>query len=197
MQRYIAFLSGLPVGRGAVEMTTLRRLFTQLGFMNVETFLTTGNVSFETAPVGNLPPLEAQISRHLERKLGHDIGVYIRTPKDLEAIVAHQPFPSEDLEAPGTSVFVILLPSPVSEKTERKLRFNRSDADDFHAKEREVYWLRRDLSDNAHNAPPFLAEILGVPATVRGIGTLRKLAGQIQQGIRTATDPTASARSRR
>ncbi len=195
MQRYIAFLSGLPVGRGAVEMTTLRRLFTQLGFSNVETFLTTGNVSFEMAPVGIIPPLEAQIARHLQKKLGHDIDVYIRTPKELAEMVRYKPFPPEDLEAPGTSLFVILLPAAVSEKTERQLRFSRIEADDFRARAREIYWLRRDLPDSSANAPPLLAEILGVPATVRSIGTLKKLAGEIQQR-KADTAATVSERSR-
>lgn len=185
MQRYIAFLSGLPIGSGATEMPALRRLFSQLGFTNVETFLTTGNVSFETAPVGNLPPLEAQISRHLQKKLGDEVGVYIRTPEELADLVAYEPFPPEDLEAPGTSLFVILLPTPVTGRAQRQLRFSRTEADDFHVHGRQIYWLRRDSADGTSSAPPLLAEILEVPATVRGIGTLRKLVEGIRKGAET------------
>ena len=44
MQRYVAFVAGLPCGRESVGMGTLRNLFTRLGFLNVEPFLTNGNV---------------------------------------------------------------------------------------------------------------------------------------------------------
>lgn len=50
-------------------MENLQRLFTKLGFSQVETYLQSGNVIFETAPVGIIPPLEAQIARYLRKSL--------------------------------------------------------------------------------------------------------------------------------
>jgi len=176
VQRYIALLGGLPVGRDAVRMPTLRSLFKELGFGSVETFLATGNVAFETAPVGNLPPLEAQISRHLQRKLGEAIEVFIRLPDELAEIAASEPLPAEDLRAPGNALFVVFLKRGLDERAQRRLRFNRTKADEFHAHGREIYWLRR--TPMGAGSPPMLAETLGVPATVRSINTVKRLAAK-------------------
>jgi len=46
MTRYIAFLRAINVGGHTVKMDTLRALFESLGFLNVETFIASGNVLF-------------------------------------------------------------------------------------------------------------------------------------------------------
>lgn len=48
MQRYIAFLRAINVGGHTVKMDRLREIFEALGFSNVETFIASGNVVFET-----------------------------------------------------------------------------------------------------------------------------------------------------
>jgi uncharacterized protein (DUF1697 family) len=48
MSRYIAFLRAINVGGHTVKMDILRQQFEALGFSNVETFIASGNVIFET-----------------------------------------------------------------------------------------------------------------------------------------------------
>ena len=49
MPRYIAFLRAINVGgHNTVKMDFLRQLFESLGFSNVETFIASGNIVFET-----------------------------------------------------------------------------------------------------------------------------------------------------
>ena len=189
MQRYIAFLSGLPVGRNKVPMPTLENLFRRLGFLNVESYLTTGNIAFDTAPVGITGPLEAQISRHVERSVGGDIWTFLRTPEQLASIVSDVPFTEKEMSE-GGSLFVILLTEPLDDRTEFQLRIKRNDADTLRPRGREVYWLRRK-TDDASSKPLALSEVLNVPATVRSFNTIRKLAAG-----RAAALATASARSR-
>ena len=189
MQRYVAFLSGLPVGRNKVPMHTLENLFRKLGFLNVESYLTTGNIAFDTAPVGITGPLEAQISRHVERSVGGDIWTFLRTPQELASIVSDVPFTEKEMSE-GASVFVILLSERLDDRTEFQLRIRRNDADVLRPRGREVYWLRRK-TDDASSKPLALSETLNGPATVRSFNTIRKLAaGQ------AASQATASARSR-
>ena len=49
MPRYVAFLRAINVGGHIVKMDQLRKLFTQLGLTDVETFIASGNVLF-TSP---------------------------------------------------------------------------------------------------------------------------------------------------
>ena len=49
MTRYIAFLRAINVGGHTVKMAELKRLFEALGFTNVETFIASGNVIFDSS----------------------------------------------------------------------------------------------------------------------------------------------------
>ena len=47
--RYLAFLRGMNVGGHRVSMEDLRAIFVELKFGNVETFIASGNVIFDTS----------------------------------------------------------------------------------------------------------------------------------------------------
>ena len=188
MQRYITFLRGFSAGHTPPEMWHLRSLFTGLGFSNVETYLESGNVIFDTAPFGIVPLFEAQISRYLTKSLGGDVDAFIRTPDELAQIVAYEPFPYEDTSG---SLFVVLLHEPPSDRVRRGVRFSSTTTDEFRVNGREVYWLRRQPGEPTASVRPSLAYTLGAPMTVRTMNTLRKLVANY------ATPTTGSARSRR
>ena len=54
MSRYIAFLKAINVGGHNVKMDQLRKIFESMQFKNVETFIASGNVIFETESSGIL-----------------------------------------------------------------------------------------------------------------------------------------------
>ena len=177
MQTYVAFISGLPIGQSAVKMETLRSLFTKLGFLEVETYLTTGNVIFRTAPVGVIGPLEAQISRHLRRHLDEKgIWTFIRTPEEIADIVSAVPFSREDIDAPGNSAFVVFLSEEPDEHAAKSIRIRHNDIDELHLAGREIYWLRRKHDQSTRPFP--LMGVIEAHATVRSLRTLEHLAGK-------------------
>ena len=174
MQRYVALISGLPCGRDGVGMETLRAAFARLGFLNIETYLTSGNVIFDTSPVGVIGPLEAQISRHLNNVLDtHGVTAFIRTPRELSDIAARNPFGAAELKSGGNLLFVVFLSEPPDERTERQLRIRRNDVDELRLSGREIFWLRKPSKETV--SPPDLAEILDAPATVRSLTTIERL----------------------
>lgn len=171
-------------------MSALRSLFLRLGFLNVEAYLTSGNVVFDTAPVGVIGPLEAQISRHLKNSLeASRIWTFIRTPEEVARIVANVPFDPGDVNASGNSLFVMLLWEPPDDRTTRQLRIRRNDVDELRIIGREIYWLRR--SGEGVAPPPSFAEILDVPVTVRSFNTMKSLADRYVDPSRARTRPKA------
>ena len=73
--RYVAFLRAINVGGHTVRMEALRREFESLGATNVETFIASGNVIFDTAR-RNAAALERAIEEHLQhgaRISGRDV----------------------------------------------------------------------------------------------------------------------------
>jgi len=89
--RQFAFLRAINVGGRVVSMERLRELFAGLGFQNVETYIASGNVIFETrtAPTRKW---EARIEAHLEEALGYAVATFLRTPAELLAIRDQSPF---------------------------------------------------------------------------------------------------------
>ena len=170
MQKYVAFMTGLPL-RGGPDQRKVRQLFTRLGFSNVDTFRASDNIIFETAPVGVIGPLEAQISRHIRRSLDTDgIWTFIRTPEEIAQIVRDIPFSSEILSKKENHLFIVLLTDDLGARAKRELRIRRSYNDEFVPANRHIYWLRHVTDESV--APQPLSEIVDTHATVRSLQTL-------------------------
>lgn len=112
MPRYIALLRAINVGgHNAVKMDFLRRLFESLGFSNVETFIASGNVVFETASK-NAQALERAIEERLREALGHTVATFIRTDAELAAVASYKPFGQSDLDGAAALNIAFLADGP-------------------------------------------------------------------------------------
>lgn len=170
-----AFLRAINVGGHTVKMDVLRGLFAQLGFSQITTFIASGNVIFDSPRISS-KELEDEIEEHLKTGLGYPVVTFIRTPAELAAAAAYQPFPSIDVEALGYRVHTAFLKAePGGEARQRVLDF-RSAVDDFHINGREVYWLCRVRVSESIFSGAVLEKALGLPATLRNMTTVRKIA---------------------
>jgi uncharacterized protein (DUF1697 family) len=177
MPRYIAFLRAINVGGHTVKMDHLRRLFETLGFSNVETFIASGNVIFDT-PTTYTRSLEQQIEGHLQQSLGYAVTTFLRTPSEVAAIAHYHPFSAADLTVDGHALYIAFLTTVPTQADHDKLLTFRNDVDDFHVHEREVYWLARRQMQASTFSGAFLEKTLGLPATLRNVTTVRKLAAK-------------------
>ena len=177
MPRYIAFLRAINVGGHNVKMDQLRILFEQLEFSNVETFIASGNVIFDS-PATNVQQIEQQIERHLQAALGYAVATFIRSTAELAAVAAYQPFASAELTQEGSSMYIAFLQAAPGDAAAQKLLTFRTEVDDFHVHDREFYWLRRiRMSDSIFSGALF-EKTIGMPATLRNVTTVRKLAAK-------------------
>jgi uncharacterized protein (DUF1697 family) len=177
MPRFIALLRAINVGGHTVKMDRLRQLFAALGFSNVETLIASGNVIFEF-PARNAPALERKIAQHLEESLGYAVVTFIRSCAELAAVARHRPFPAAEMEAEGSALYIAFLPRQPSAEAKRKLMALRTEGDDFQIHGREAYWLRHGRMSDSAFSPALLEKTLGMPATLRNVTTVRKLAAR-------------------
>ena len=98
-------------------MVSLRRLFGSLGYSGVATLIASGNVVFEAA-ARSPAALERKIGEALRKALGYEVGVFIRTPAELAAIVNHEPFQPSEFGR-GAQLHVVFLPTALDAKTRR------------------------------------------------------------------------------
>jgi uncharacterized protein (DUF1697 family) len=178
MQRYVAFLRAINVGGHTVKMDRLRALFEEMGFEDVETFIASGNVIFQ-AKRKDAGALEKKIEAHLEKALGYAVGTFLRTPAEVAAIAAHEPFPR--LEAEPKGVYVLFLKHEPAAEGMEKLMALRSDAEDFHVHGREAYWASLVGQGQSKITGAMLERALG-PSTNRNVTTVRKLADKYPPG---------------
>ena len=92
MPRYVAFLRAINVGGHVVKMDHLRTLFEEIGLTEVETFIASGNVLFNS-PSKSGPALERKIEKQLRTALGYEVATFVRTHAEVQQVAAYEPFP--------------------------------------------------------------------------------------------------------
>ena len=170
MMRYVAFLRAINVGGHTVKMDHLRGTFESLGFANVETFIASGNVIFETNEK-NAAGLEQKIAAHLEAELGYGVETFVRTVRETAEIEKRCPFVPKKKD---DSVYVAFLRVPLNAAGSSTLAAAKNKMNDFAAIGREIYWLRLNRDDSIF-LKSSLEKIIKVPVTVRNMTSIRKL----------------------
>lgn len=173
-EQYIALLRGINVGGHRVKMPELRAIFSGLGFQQVESFIASGNLSFEAA--GRPAELQKQIEQALETALGYAVPTCLRTRAEIAAIAEHQPFGAELLVA-GHTLSVIFLLTPPAPDLQAVLKAAETAYDRFQLEGQEIYWLcQGKTSDSLVNWKTLNPQL--PQATVRNATTVRKLAAK-------------------
>jgi uncharacterized protein (DUF1697 family) len=138
-RRLFAFLRAINVGGRNIAMAELRRVFEGLGLKEVETFIASGNVVFNSDAL-DLRSLELAIEKRLRATLGYEVNTFIRTEEELAAMAKYKPFKKSHLrDATALNVgFLAEAPGPAAQKL---ITTFKSPIDDFEMHGREVYWL--------------------------------------------------------
>ena len=169
--RYAAFLRGVNVGRNhRVSSAELKSMFEELGADEVATFRTSGNVVFE-AP----RDMARKIEQHLEKTLGYEVAIFLRTEKELKQIAAQQPFPAKDVDASKGKLQVSMLGKKPTAAVRKKALALATDRDRLAFGERELYWLPSGGTLESKLDRKALDKLLG-PTTMRTKGTVELLA---------------------
>jgi len=176
MTQYIAFLRAINVGGHVVKMDYLRSLFELLGFTNVETFIASGNVLFETKS-NDAIALEKKIESGLKEAIGYDVATFLRANADLKAAAVYKPFPQSQLDA-ATAFNIAFLKESPDAAARKKVLALKTAIDAFHIHGRELYWLCQKKQSESTFSNAVLEKALGKPSTLRGMETIRKIAAK-------------------
>lgn len=180
MPKYVAFLRAINVGGHTVKMDQLRSAFKDLGFTNVETFIASGNVIFDSKSK-NAQVLEEKIEKHLKNVFGYEVATFIRSTEEVATIAAASPFTGKALN-PQSTLYIGFLAKQPGAKEIKQLLTLRSATDDFHVRERELYWLMHGKFRESGVTGALLEKTLGTAATLRNVNTVKKIAAKYDQG---------------
>ena len=171
--RYAAFLRAINVGGHTVKMAALRRIFSELGFTRIETFMASGNVIFET-PSGDETELARQIERRLEKELGFAVVTFLRTAGDLARIAAYEAFGATEIET-ARALNIAFVGEQLDESATLKVLALETSNDRLQVHDREIYWLCQTRQSEAAFSNAMLEKTLGRPSTLRGAATVAKI----------------------
>lgn len=160
-----------------MKMEQLRRAFEELGFSNVETFIASGNVIFDSNSKST-GALERKIEDHLKQTFGYPVATFIRSVPDLAKIAAHKPFDDSELTREGNTLYIGFLANPPDDAAKRKLLSLATELDDLRLHEREVYWLCRTTFRESSLSGAVLEKALGTATTLRNVNTVKRLASK-------------------
>jgi uncharacterized protein (DUF1697 family) len=172
LPKYIAFLRAINVSGRYIKMNDLTEYFERLGYQEVETFINTGNVIFES-PSPSADQLAKEIETALTPLLGFKSEIFVRTGADLQAILAT----AADLvpQATGGEVNVAFLSAPLTELQESNLMALVSKVDQFLVKGNEVYWICQVAQNASKFSNGVFEQKMKARSTFRRVSMLIKL----------------------
>ena len=169
---YAAFLRGVNVGgRNALPTAELKALLGSLGHEGVVTHLQSGNAVFRAR--GGAPEVAAALEARIAERLGLAVRVLLRTPAELAAVAAANPFLGR--EPVLARLHVVLLDRAPTRAEVARLDPERSPGDAFSVAGREIYVHYPHGAGRSKLTLDYFERRLGVVGTARNWNTLLKL----------------------
>lgn len=174
MTTYISVLRGINVsGQKLINMDALKKMYDQLNFENIHTYVQSGNVIF-SAKENDQKKLEKTISSKLESEFGFYVPVIVLSEQTLKTIVANNPFAKDQLKDHSFLHVTFLAEVPNGFDKESIIKKKHSDEDiEFTPNAVYLYcpngYGKTKLNNN------FLESKLKVTATTRNWKTTNEL----------------------
>ena len=161
-------------GRNTVKMADLRELATGLGLANVRTLLQSGNLIFESR--GRTPArLERLLQGAARDHLALATEVFVRSGKELAAIVAGNPFPGEAKRDPARLLVLFLDRAPDRPRV-AALEEAVVGREVIRTGSRHLYIVYPDGAGRSRLTNVVIERTLGARGTARNWNTVLKLA---------------------
>ena len=172
--RYVALLRAVNVGGRTVKMDKLCAMFEGMKLRNVQSFIASGNVIFEST--ASEASLESRIEKELAKSLGFEVPTMVRSCAEVATIAKYAPFPKLSAPAGRGGLYVGFLKSKPDAAAVGRVMAMANDLNEFHVRGRELYWYARDRMAVLKITNTAFERALEMPTTFRNVTTVRKLA---------------------
>ncbi len=174
MSLQAALLRAVNVGgTGKVPMADLRALAERVGLKNVRSLLHSGNLVFEAgarSPAASAKLLEAACLKSFDLKT----DIHVRTPAELAAVLARNPFPKEALSDPSRLMLMFLRDAPDA-KAFKTLQAAIKGPETVRVDGHHAYIFFPDGQGQSKLTLAMIEKHLGTSGTMRNWNTVTKL----------------------
>lgn len=158
-------------------MAELRESLTLIGLENVQTYIQSGNILFQSDKQEDI--LREEIENKINQDFGLSIPVILRTAEEWEQLAEHCSFSADEIAkaeaaSVGESLYVAFSLSILSKEKLESLQKFQDKKEKYYIHNREIYLLFHESIRNAKLANQL--QKLDVPFTVRNWKTVNKLA---------------------
>ena len=109
MTKYISLLRGINVsGHRKILMKDLKALYEKFGYINVITYIQSGNVIFESA-TDNSDKIRNNLEQAITKNYDFSVDILVLSVTEFIRVLEKLPFKNFDLEKDGTKIIVTFL----------------------------------------------------------------------------------------
>ena len=155
-----------------IKMEELRRTFEALGFVNVVSYINSGNLAFDTRKA-SATALAAKIEKAIEKDFGKTVKVMVRPQSDIEGVLADNPFDGE--YANHKEMHVLFMKEEMSADKKEQLYAAQTADERFAVHGREIYCHLRMGVANSLLGKGFIEKKLKLSVTARNWRTVEQL----------------------
>ena len=173
MTKYIAILRGINVGgKRKILMADLKELFSEIGFADIQTYIQSGNVIFNTKRKDDNIELANKIEQSIAKNYDFKVPVIVRNVEELNEVISNNPFfEKNDIERLHLT---FLKEVPETEKLDKIKTYDYSP-DKFEIKDKNVFVYCSGKYSDSKLTNKFFESKLKVLATTRNWKTVLKL----------------------
>ncbi|QZT37933.1 DUF1697 domain-containing protein [Halosquirtibacter xylanolyticus] len=174
MKTYIVLLRGINIGNHhKVKMAELRSQLESVGFLNVQSYIQSGNVIFESA-ILNKTQIKQKLIALLSTHYDFDIPIQVYTKRDLQHIIDNNPYDSSSEEKVKQLHVTLLSSSPSLELIDVLAKIDTAN-DTFEVINNAVYIHCEGPYHKTKLGNSFIEKKLSCEATTRTWRTIIKI----------------------
>ena len=172
MATWVVLLRGVNVGgANRLAMANLRDLITSLGHTEVSTYIQSGNIVLTSARTDRAG-MAAELCDGIEATFGLAVSAVLRTPDELRATLAANPYATEPNATRVLVTFLTEVPSP---DAAARLEPGRFVPERFELLGAELFAHYPNGSGRSKMTLGYFEKRLGVRGTARNLNTVAKL----------------------
>jgi uncharacterized protein (DUF1697 family) len=173
MKTFISILRGINVsGNNMIKMDALHELYGELKFTNIETYIQSGNVVFQSR-ASDGQELARQISKKLLQKLSATVPVLVLEPNEFKILAKNNPFIKRKEDT--RFLHVTFLSEAPKKEDVGAIQKNLYGPDEFEVSGKAVYLFCPGGYGKTKLNNTFFEKKLKVTATTRNLNTVLKL----------------------
>lgn len=174
METYVSILRGINVsGHKLIKMDALREMFVQMGLVQVQTYIQSGNVIFQTKKSDTIL-LATKIEKEIAATFGFDVPVLVMSADQLNTIIQENPF-LNDSEKDPAFFHITFLAAPPHNLDMALLEAKKAAHEAINITAQAVYLYCPKGYGNTKLNNTFLEAKLKVKATTRNWKTCNEL----------------------